>query len=176
MRIWISPRVLTAIASGLFLVEESGRRWQLRVLPHRDATIEVAVEPDAMSAAVTLVAGEGLGAALTVEAVIAALNAESVVQGIEPFSIAEAIADARAGSPVLRRIVARGKPPVPAGGLSIQWLIRRASGALYALGEDGRADFKEHDTMTRVLAGQQLATMRPSGETAKTEPMCSVGR
>ena len=158
-----SKGALTAIASGLFLVEESGRRWQLRVLPHRDATIEVAVEPDAMSAAVTLVAGEGLGAALTVEAVIAALNAESVVQGIEPFSIAEAIADARAGSPVLRRIVARGKPPVPAGGLSIQWLIRRASGALYALGEDGRADFKEHDTMTRVLAGQQLATMRPSG-------------
>jgi uncharacterized protein (DUF342 family) len=158
-----SKGVLSAKASGLLLVEEKGGRWRLRVLHYRDATIDVAVEADAMSATVTLAAGEGLGAALTVEGIIAALNAKGVVQGIEPFSIAEAVADARVGNPVLRRIVARGKQSLPAGGLSVQWEVKKASGALYSLGEGGRADFKEHDTMTRVLAGQKLATIRPSG-------------
>ncbi|HUW41624.1 MAG TPA: FapA family protein [Rectinemataceae bacterium] len=158
-----SKGALTATANGLFLAAEQGGVWRLRVLRYRDAAVEVAVEPDAMSAVASLAAGEGFGAPLTVEAVISALNAKGVVQGIEPFAIAEAIADARSGKPVLRRTVARGKLPVPAGGFSVLWQLVRASGAQYALGADGRADFKERDTMTRVAAGQKLATIRRSG-------------
>jgi len=158
-----SKGALSATAAGLLLAEEVGGGWRLRVLRHRDATIEASVSSDAMTATISLTSGEGLGSALSVEGVIAALNEKGVVQGIEPFSIAEAIADARAGNPVLKRIVARGRQPVPSGGLKMEWRVDRASGALYTLADDGRADFKERDTMTRVAAGQAIVSITASG-------------
>jgi len=162
-----SRGLLTATATGYLLAEELGGGWRVRVVKHRDASIDVQVAPDAMTATVSLSSGEGLGAGLTVEGVIAALNAKGVTQGIEPFSIAEAIADARAGKPVLRVPVAHGRAPRAAGSARLEWLVKRASGTLYRMTEDGRADFKEHDTMTRVEAGQVILKVSKSASSGE---------
>ncbi len=154
---------LTSTASGILLVGETDGEWRLRVVRLRDSSVEVFLAPDAMSASITLGAEEGLGLPLTVERVIAALNAKGIVSGIEPFSVAEAVAEARAGDPVLRYAVARGRQPLPAGGAKIEWLAQLASGALYKPAEGGRVDFKERDTMTRVSEGDPILKVVTTG-------------
>ena len=147
---------LVATATGLLLADERGKAWRLRVVRFRDASIEVAVAPDSMSANVSLTAEEGLGESLTVEAVLAALSAKGVTAGVEPYAVGEAVADARSGKPVLKREVARGRTARPGGSAKIEWFTRQASGALYTLHNGNRADFKERDTMTRVSAEEAV--------------------
>ncbi|HRY54429.1 MAG TPA: FapA family protein [Spirochaetia bacterium] len=159
----LSKGAATATAAGVLLVGEVEGVTCLRVLPCRDSSIDVELAPDASSASVSLVAEEGLGQVLTIEAILAAFAAKGVVQGLEPFAIGEAVADARAGKPVLKRVVARGRAPRPGGSLQVDWLVHKATGALYSLRGD-RADFKEHDTMTRVEAGMPLLKVTKTGD------------
>ncbi len=155
---------LIATATGLLFADERDKNWRLRVLRFRDANIEVTVAPDSMSASVTLIAEEGLGSPLSVENVLSALADKGVNQGLEPFSIAEAVADAREGIPVLKCVVARGRPARPGGSVKVTWLVHRASGALYTLHDGNRADFKERDTMTRVAAGDQILSLKKADD------------
>ncbi len=147
---------LVATASGLLLADEMNKAWRLRVLRFRDSSIEVSIAPDSMSAAVTLVAEEGFGSPLSVERVLSAFSEKGVKQGLEPYSIAEAVSDARAGKPVLKRVVARGRVPRAGGSVEATWLVHKATGALYSIQAGNRADFKERDTMTRVAPGDSI--------------------
>lgn len=159
-----SKDVLTATASGVLLARDEGGVWKFRVVRFRDSFIEAEVAPDAMSATLTLSAEEGLGAPLTVEAAIAALAAKGVKEGLDASLIAEAVAEARAGKSVLKRVVARGRPARPGGGAKVEWIVNKATGALYAIGPGGRADFRERDTMTRVSAGDPVLRIRKAGD------------
>lgn len=159
-----SKDAITATAAGILLVGVVEGATCLRVLPLRDASIEVEVAADASTASVSLVAEEGLGQGLTIEGVLAAFTAKGVVQGLEPWTIAEAVADARAGRPVLKRVAARARPARPGGSVKVEWLVHKASGALFALREGNRADFKERDTMTRVEAGMPLLKVAKAGD------------
>jgi uncharacterized protein (DUF342 family) len=154
---------LVATASGLLLADEMDKAWRLRVLRFRDSSIEVSIAADSMSAAVTLTAEEGFGSPLSAEKVIAALAEKGVKQGIEPFSVAEAVADARAGKPALKRVVARGREPRAGGSIETAWIVHRATGALYTIHEGDRADFKDRDTMTRVAAGDPILKLTVTG-------------
>jgi uncharacterized protein (DUF342 family) len=158
-----SKDAITATAQGVLLVGQSEDATYLRVLRCRDASIEVLVAADASSASLNLVAEDGIGLPLTIEGILAALAAKGVIQGIEPYSIAEAVADARAGKPVLKCVVAKARAPKAAGGVKVEWLVHRASGARSTISADGRADFKEQDTMTLVEAGQQILRIKRAG-------------
>jgi hypothetical protein len=158
---------LTATASGLLLADERDKAWRLRVIRFKDATIDVAVAADSMSASLSLTAEEGLGATLTVEVVLAALAAKGVVQGLEPYSIAEAVSDARSGKPVLKRVVARGRAARPGGSAKVTWLVERATGTLYTIHEGNKADFKEHDTMTRITAGDSILKIEKASDSGE---------
>jgi uncharacterized protein len=166
---------LTATASGILMADERDKTWRLRVLRFRDATIEVGIAPDSMSATVTLVAEEGLGAPLTVEGVLSALAAKGVVQGLEPYTIAEAVADARAGKPVLKKTVAKGRGGKPGGSAKVTWLLHRATGTLYTIHDGDRADFKERDTMTRVGVGEPVLKVERAAD-AGEEGIDVLGR
>jgi uncharacterized protein len=155
---------LVATASGLLLADEKDGFWRLRVVRFRDSSIEVFVAADSMSASLSLAAEEGLGSPLTVEAVLAALSAKGVVQGLEPYAIAEAVSDARAGKPVLKKVVARGRPGRAGGSVEVTWLVNRATGALYTIHDGNRADFRERDTMTRVEAGESILKLSTTGD------------
>jgi uncharacterized protein (DUF342 family) len=80
------------------------------------------------------------------------------------YAIAEAVSDARAGKPVLKRVVARGKGGRPGGSVEVAWLVHKATGALYTIHEGNRADFKERDTMTRVEAGAPILKLAKTGD------------
>jgi uncharacterized protein (DUF342 family) len=147
---------ITATASGVLMADERGQAWRIRVVRFRDSTIDVAISQDSMSASVTLLAEDGLGSPLSVEKVLAALAEKGVKQGLEPYSIAEAVSDARAGKSVLKKVVARGRSARAGGSIDTQWLVHKATGALYTMTEGNRADFKERDTMTRVEAGAPI--------------------
>jgi uncharacterized protein len=147
---------LVATASGLLLADERNNAWRLRVVRFRDSSIEVSTSADSMTAAISLIAEEGLGAPLTVEGVLEALGAKGVNQGVEPYSIAEAVSDARAGKPVLKRVVARGRAARQGGSVKVTWIAQQATGALYTIKDGNRADFRERDTMTRVSAGDLI--------------------
>jgi uncharacterized protein (DUF342 family) len=154
---------LTATANGVFLAGPVEGVLSLRVARLKDCSIEAGLSSDAQTAYLSLGAEEGLGTPLAVEGVLAALTAKGVAQGLEPWSIAEAVADARAGKPVLKRPVARAKPAIPPGGVKLEWIVKRASGALYSITSGDRADFREHDTMTRVAAGERILKIAETG-------------
>jgi hypothetical protein len=155
---------LIATASGLLLADEKEGFWRLRVVRFRDSSVEVSVAADSMSAALTMTAEEGFGSPLTVEGVLAAISAKGVVQGVDAYAIAEAVSDARAGKPVLKKVVARGKPARPGGSVEVEWLVHRATGALYTIHEGNTADFRERDTMTRVEAGTPILRIKKAGD------------
>ena len=165
---------LVAAAAGLLLADEKDKVWRLRVLRFRDSSVEVSIAADSMSAYATLVAEEGFGAPLSVEKVLTAL-AEKVKHGLEPYSIAEAVADARAGKPVLKKVLARGRVPRSGGSVEATWLVRKATGALYSLQAGGRADFRERDTMTRVAAGEPILRLGKAGDSGE-DGMDVLGR
>jgi uncharacterized protein len=173
---------LIATATGLLLAAEKDGFWRLRVLRFRDSSVDVSIAADSMSAAITLAAEEGLGAPLTVEGVLEALAAKGVVQGLEPYAIAEAVSDARSGKPVLKRVVARGKPARPGGSVEVEWLVHRATGALYTIHEGNRADFHERDTMTRIAAGDGVLKVKKTGDAGEDgvdvlgKPVAAVGQ
>ena len=155
---------LVAAVGGLLLADEMDKAWRLRVLSYRDSIIDVSVASDSMSAAVTLVAEEGLGSPLSVEKILSALSEKGVKQGLEPYSIAEAVADARAGKPVLKKVVARGRAPRAGGSVETTWLVHKATGALYSVQAGNRVDFRERDTMTRVQAGDPILRLGKAGD------------
>ncbi len=117
--------VVSAARAGLLAASEKDGLWRFRVLPCRDASMEVSVSPDAMAAFLTLRPEEGLGEPLTVEGVLAALAEKGVTSGQDAKAIGAAVVAARSGEAVLRRPVARGRPALPAGGLRLLWLARR---------------------------------------------------
>ena len=125
----LSKSGLTALVSGLLFASEHEGEWRFRAIPYKDATIEAGIAPDSLSAWLSLVAEEGLGAPLTAEAALEALSSKGVVFGFESGAVAEAVAAARAGQPVLKRVVARGREPVAAGSLRLTILVGSSSGS-----------------------------------------------
>jgi uncharacterized protein (DUF342 family) len=166
---------LVATATGLLLADETDKAWRLRVLPFRDSSVEVSIAADSMSACATIVAEDGFGAALSVEKVLSALAEKGVKQGLEPYSVAEAVADARAGKPVLKRVLARGRVPRAGGSVETTWLVRKATGALFSIQAGDRADFRQRDTMTRVSAGEAILRLGKASD-AGEEGIDVLGR
>lgn len=148
---------------GLALVEEKDGAFRVRVLPYRDARIEVRVSDDGMSAYLSLEKEYGLGRDLGLEAVQEALKAAGVHFGIDMKALSAALAEARAGTPVADRPVAFGKEPIPSGGWRINWITRLASGAAVTVRADGSADFKNQDRATIVAEGQPILELLAIG-------------
>lgn len=135
----------------------------VRVLPYRDAKVAVSISEDAMSASVDVEKGYGLGRELTLELAQDALAEAGVVEGVDLKELTAALNDAREGRVVSTRVVARGSPPVPAGGYRLNWIIRIASGAAVTVRADGSADYKNQDRSTVVVEGQPLLELLAIG-------------
>ncbi|MCP5453389.1 MAG: DUF342 domain-containing protein [Spirochaetaceae bacterium] len=135
----------------------------IRVLPYRDAKVAVTIAEDAMTAAVDVEKGYGLGRELTLEYAQEALATAGVVEGVDLKELTAALNDAREGRAVSSRVIARGSPPVPAGGYRLNWIIRIASGAAVTVRADGSADYKNQDRSTVVVEGQPLLELLAIG-------------
>ncbi|MBU0927652.1 MAG: FapA family protein [Spirochaetes bacterium] len=159
----VSQESIASQDDGIFLVADDDDMTKARVLPYRDASVEVRVAEDAMSATVDIAKGYGLGRELTLELAQASLAEAGVVAGVDLKELSAALAEAREGRPVSGRTIARGAEPVPAGGYRLNWLIRIASGAAVTVRADGSADYKNQDRSTIVVEGQPLLELLAIG-------------
>ena len=159
----LSGESLQSDDDGLLLVTEEGVQTMARVVPFRDARITVAIAEDALTASVSLEQGYGLGRELSLDALRQALNQAGVVAVDDAKSMAAALAEARDGQAVTDRIIARGKPPVPAGGYRLNWLVHLATGSAVTLRSNGSADYKNQDHATIVAEGQPILELQVIG-------------
>lgn len=155
---------LDSMEDGLVLIGEKDGETLFRVLPFRDAKIEVIVDEQARTAQLNLTCEYGLGRPLSLERVQAALKEEGVSYGIDLKSISSAIAEAKEGNPVTGRVVAQAREPVPAGGFRLHWMLRLATGAAVTVKADGSADFKNQDRSTIVTANQPILRLEQIGQ------------
>jgi len=159
----ISQESIESQDDGLLLMDERDGKAVVRILPYRDARVAVKVAEDGMSAMVDIERGYGLGRELTLELAQESLKQAGVSAGIDLKELAAALADAREGRAVSSRLIARGTPPVPAGGYRLNWIVRLASGAAVTVRADGSADYKNQDRATVVVEGQPLLEMLAIG-------------
>lgn len=148
---------------GLLLMDEQDGTVMGRILPYRDARVAVTVTEDGMTASVDIERGYGLGKELTLELAQDSLKQAGVTSGIDLKELAAALAEARDGKPVQNRVIARGVPPVPAGGFRLNWIVRIASGAAVTMRADGSVDYKNQDRATVVVEGQPLLELLAIG-------------
>ncbi|HAP43685.1 MAG: hypothetical protein A2087_03475 [Spirochaetes bacterium GWD1_61_31] len=158
---------LDSMEDGLLLVGEKDGESLLRVLPYRDALIEVIIDEAARQASLNLACEYGLGRPLNLERVQATLKAEGVSYGIDLKAITTAITDAKDGQEVKNRIVAQAREPVPAGGFRLHWQVRLATGAALTVRDDGSTDFKNQDRATIVTLGQPILRLEQIGTTGQ---------
>jgi hypothetical protein len=148
---------------GLLLMADTDGEIKLRVLPYRDAIVEVTVDEDALTASLTLEKGHGLGKHLSLELVQKALADAGVCFGIDMKELSAALLAAREGHRVAGHVVARAKEPVPAGGLDLNWLVRMNSGAPAGLQHSDKAAYGNQQTTTIVNEGQPLLELQSIG-------------
>ncbi|MFH2115210.1 MAG: flagellar assembly protein A, partial [Spirochaetota bacterium] len=135
----------------------------MRVIPYRDAVVDIHVDEDARTVRIDLEKEYGLGKDLSLDMVQQALSDSGIVHGIDVAEIAAALGMAREQGKVGGHVVARAKEPVPAGGYRLLWMIRIASGAALTLRSDGSADFKNQDKATIVAEGQPVLELQSIG-------------
>jgi len=159
----ISKESLESEDDGLLLMDEQDGTVMGRILPYRDARVAVSVAEDGMSASVEIERGYGLGKELTLEFAQESLKQAGVTSGIDLKELAAALAEARDGNPVSNWLIARGTPPVPAGGFRLNWIVRIASGAAVTMRADGSVDYKNQDRATVVVEGQPILELLAIG-------------
>jgi len=159
----LSQESLESEDDGILLVGDSEEGASMRVVPFKDARVDVSVAEDGMSAAISVERGYGIGRELSLELAQAALAEAGVKTGIDLKELSAALADAREGRADARRIIARGVVPVPAGGYRLNWITKLASGAALTVRADGSADFKNQDRSTIVVEGQPILELLAIG-------------
>ncbi len=151
--------VFRSEVEGLALQGERDGEFFLRVIPYKEYLLEVSLAPDISEARLSLRPAEGLAPPPTVESVLAALAEAEVTYGIDRDAVSATVLESLEGRPAEGIVVARRKDPVTAGGVRVEWKVRKATGAAVTIREDGRADYKNQDRSTLVTEGQPLAEL-----------------
>ena len=141
------------------------------VAQRHDARIAVAIADDAMSASLQVVPPEG-GKPVVIEDVLAALTQAGVQFGIDQAALFEAC-QAPDAEP---RIVALGKPPIEGKNCDFVELVAQTSNRTPKVDENGLIDYREHNAIGLVHAGDALMRRIPpipgsDGCTVRGEPL-----
>lgn len=125
-----------------------------------DCVIEIEVEPDKLSAYMTVIEAHG-GEDPKIEDLIESLKVHKISYGV----IAEAIDEILASKKAQRLLVARGDPPIHGEDAEFEPLVEilESQGKPKIL-EGGQADFKDLQIMTLASEGQQLMKKIPPTE------------
>ncbi|MDR1863924.1 MAG: FapA family protein [Treponema sp.] len=155
---------ITAARSGLLLIKAEERKFRADLAEYQDAKVTVSISEDAMEARGDLVREVGAGVPLSVENLLKTLSALGVKKGIDQEAIKKACVLAWTKGSCKGIVMARGKPPVARGGVSIKWLVPVSPPQLE--GEDGNGAGPGHTV--QVKAGTVIAQL--SGEEADGRP------
>jgi uncharacterized protein (DUF342 family) len=152
---------VTARITGLLEARKNAEGFELRVRPHRDGEVEVHVSPDAMQAALSVIPEEGTGRPLTKDAVSQAVSKSGVVYKAQAQDVLEALGRKIADGEAFTNIpFAKGKPPRDGEPPRLKMLIDLATEKV-AIRGDGKADYKNRDSIISVKKDQALAEILP---------------
>lgn len=149
--------VYVATRSGILDRADMEGVTYLRVRPHNDASVEVTLAPDRMSAALSLREGYGSGRKLTREMVDEAIEKAGVLQGIDLNVVARALEVAKDGEKVEGVDFARGKAPRKGGERELELLVDMPEDSGVTIRSDGRADYRNRNRITTVEEHQPVA-------------------
>ncbi|MDR2589360.1 MAG: FapA family protein [Spirochaetales bacterium] len=135
---------------------------ELRVRPHKDGEVNISVSENKMEALLSLVPEEGTGEPLTGEKIHEAVRAASIA---EKAIIQEALTQVKeklkdgadAVHSVKGLLIAKGKLPRDAAPRGLKFFVHIATGSHVKLRGDGKADFKNLDTITSVKKDEVIA-------------------
>lgn len=153
--------LIISTAKGILDKGDTDGLTHLRVRPHKDAEVLVEIAPDAMSAVISLFGSVGSGRPLTEDMVFAAVNDAKVVRGVDEELLRDLTQRAQAGENFQSVTFARGKQPVAGGQTSIKFSVHLASHKGVSLRQDGTADYRNQDNITRVSEGDLIAVVMP---------------
>lgn len=152
---------------GLLIVAADEHSVRARIVPYRDAEVQIQVSQDGMKAWLALIRGEGAGLALSREEIDIHLKEAGVIAGIDEDVIQQALSIARRDGKTEALLIAKGTPAIAGGSTTLTWLVERASGKAVVLDETGRADFKNQDRFSSVKEGVPLAEIIKEGDDGK---------
>jgi uncharacterized protein len=153
--------IVAMAAEGVLEKGSDGMAILLRVRPHKDAELRVALTPDRMKATVSFVPPEGDGARIPAEEVRSRLALAQVKKGIKEDKLLALLDGIARGQPQAEVVIAEGKKPESDAKKRIVFHVHIATGRAVTLREDGRADFRAQDRISRVRKGELVATLRP---------------
>jgi len=153
--------IVVITAEGVLEKGSDGMAILLRVRPHKDAELRVAVTPDRMKASVTFVPPEGDGSRIVAEEVRSRLALAQVRKGIKEDTLLALLDGIARGEPQAEVLIAEGRKPGADAKKRIVFHAHIATGRAVTLRDDGRADFRAQDRISRVRAGELVATVRP---------------
>jgi len=153
--------VVAATAAGILEKGSDGPTVLLRVRPHKDAELGVSISADRMKASLSFSPPEGDGTQISVQEVRARVAQAGVVRGIIEERMLAALDCVARGQPLTGHVVAEGEPPRPEASKRVVFHAKLATGKAVALRADGRADYRAQDRISRVSAGELIATVRP---------------
>ncbi|MCX7655566.1 MAG: FapA family protein [Treponemataceae bacterium] len=142
--------------SGLLLIKQIEQRYLFQILEYQDARISVQIREDGMEATLTLEKERGAGTPLTTEGVRQALSAAGIQRGIDGNVLGDLIKEALERGSAGPRVVARGEPAVPAGGVALVW-------QLPSLQQEG-ASIARKSIKVPVEKGQEVVHLIKTGE------------
>ncbi|MDR2111151.1 MAG: FapA family protein, partial [Spirochaetaceae bacterium] len=114
---------IAADQAGLLLIKGSAKSFQAQVIDYRDSMVKVRLSPDAMEASVDILRELGAGLPLKQENILKALADAGVTRGIDRKALEIAFQQALSEGICAGQILARGEPPIAAGGTAVKWLI-----------------------------------------------------
>lgn len=150
---------IVATQGGVLEMGEGGQETRVRVRPHQNREIQLFLSEDRMQASLTLLPARGTGQPLEAEAVRRVIAEAGVIKGLQEREIAAAVDRAKAGEIVENVTIATGQAPRAGKDTELEILVQMASGQRLTVAENGRADYRTHDTITVVKAGTQLARL-----------------
>lgn len=142
--------------SGLLLVKQVERSSVFQLLEYQDARITVQIREDGMEATLSLEKERGAGTPLTAEGVRQALSDAGVQRGIDGNALGDLIKEALERGSAGPRVVARGEPAIPAGGVALVW-------QLPSLQQEG-TPMGRQPVKAPVAKGQEVAQLIKTGE------------
>lgn len=153
--------MIIATRAGLLeraIVEQS---IYLRIRPRRDSRISIEISEDRLQAFLSIDPGEGSGAKLSEKEIRDSIEAAGVVRGILEADLSAIIERVLNGDKVEHELFAKGKAAQGGDNESLEFLLNVSSGGNVTIRNDGRADFKNRDNMTRVTKDQAVARICP---------------
>jgi hypothetical protein len=153
--------VVISLIKGLYEQRKTDGGLEIRVRPHANAEIKVALAPNRMEAYLTLFPSEGTGAPVSMDMIREEIKKAGILRGIREEVLEAAFERVSNGETLTDIPFALGQAPEEGSTDRIKFLVQIASGSAVVIRGDGSADFKNRDTITAIDEGTALAEILP---------------